>query len=302
MSSESKTPPEPAPAATVVLMREAEGGPFEVFLVKRHGKSKFMANAYVYPGGKLDEADSSDALSYHCRGYLPQALAERLGVDESEALGLHVAALRELFEEAGALYATESNGDEIDFDDESEQERYETYREMLQEGEVDFERIVEWEDLCLRVDALTYFAHWITPDIEPRRYDTRFFLARSPGSQELVHCDRETTDSVWMTPAAAIEAYDGEAFQLAPPTLHTLIQLATFDTIDEVVAHFSEAPIPRVLPKPTSEGSDFILLLPGDADYPVDEATNGQGELIPVEGPTRIVLSGGRWWARTKDD
>ena len=279
----------PTPAATVILMRECELDPFEIFLVKRHSKSRFMANAYVYPGGKLEEGDLSEALSYHCRGFLPQAIGSRLGIEEGEALGLHIAALRELFEEAGALFATESNGEDIRFDQPSESERYETYRAMLHEGEVDFEQIVGWEDLCLRIDVLTYFAHWITPENEPRRYDTRFFLARSPGNQELIHDAIETTDSIWLSPRAAIAAFERGEIQLAPPTLHTLTQLSIFSSIDAVISHFSEAQVPCVLPYVKSEGEDFILLLPGDVEYP-------EPAPVPVEGPSRVTLTGGRWW------
>lgn len=282
----------PKPAATVILVRPAAEAPFEVFLVQRHARSQFMANAFVYPGGRLDEADCDERLALHCRGYVPSALAERLGVDdESLAVGLYIAAVRELFEEAGAFLVTESNGERVDFADSTERERYETYRAMLHEGEVDFAQIIEWEDLCLRVDELVYYAHWVTPEIEPRRYDTRFFLARAPDAQELVHDEHETTASAWLSPADALAAYDAGEFQLAPPTLHTLRDLATFESIDELFAFYAEAAIPTVLPRPKAVNGDFILLLPGDPDYP-------DPDVAPVRGATRVVMKEGRWWAR----
>lgn len=284
----------PRPASSVVLMRECDDHRFEVFFVKRHGKSKFMANAYVFPGGRMDEEDKDAGVALHCRGYLPQDLAARLGTDETDAVGLHIAAFRELFEEAGALLATESDGSTIDLDSPSEEERYDTYREMLQEEEVSFTQIVEWEDLSLRVDELVYFAHWITPEIEKHRYDTRFFLARAPEKQVLVHDDKETTASSWMAPADAIARAQQGEFLLAPPTLHILTDLASYESIDGALAHYRTADIPAVHPHAVLDGG-VTLLLPGDPEYPGEAP-------VPVPGPTRVVLEDGRWWARHAEE
>ncbi|MCA9562908.1 MAG: hypothetical protein KC561_05435 [Myxococcales bacterium] len=281
---------EPRDSATVVMMREADGAPFEIFFVRRHAKSSFMANAHVFPGGRLDEEDCSDVIALHGRGFLPQDLAARLDVEEKTAIGLHVAAIREVFEESGALYATESSGDPIDLASEDGRDRYETYRVMLQDGEVDFEQIVGWEDLCLRFDELTYFARWITPEFESKRYDARFFLAKAPDNQRLIHDDKETTDSAWYSPAQALKAYEAGEIQLAPPTKHILEHLSTFESIDAAIAYFSETEIPTVRPQPESVDGVLTLLFPGDPAYPDQEA-------LGVHGATRYTLQDGKWTA-----
>ena len=281
-------PAEPAPASTVVLMRPSEAEPFEVFFVKRHGKARFMANTHVFPGGRMDAEDKSETLVFQCRGFVRQELADRFGLELEEALAYHMTAFRELFEEAGALLATESDGEPIDFSNPVEAERYDTYRVMLQEDEVHFDQVVGWEDLLLRVDGLMYFAHWITPEIEKHRYDTRFFLAKAPTDQHLVHDDKETTASEWMSPAVALKRYEDGEFQLAPPTLHILNKLASFENIDDVFEHFKAADFPAVQPEPIFEDGGLVLLLPGDPSYPHDATTS-------VEGSTRILLTDGKW-------
>ena len=283
-----KDPVKPMPASTVVLLRPAEEVPFEVFFVKRHGKARFMANTFVFPGGRMDAADRSETLEYQCRGFVRQELADRLGLELEDAIAYYITAFRELFEEAGALLATESNGEPIDFANPAEAERYDTYRVMLQDDEVNFDQVVGWEDLHLRMDSLTYFAHWITPEIENHRYDTRFFLANAPTDQHLAHDDKETTASCWMSPIEALARYEGGEFLLAPPTLHTLDRLATFDSIESVTEHYQKADIPQVQPEPVFEDGGLALLFPGDPDYPREAP-------IPIDGATRISLTDGKW-------
>ena len=281
---------DPKQAATVVMMRPCDGVPFEVFLVRRHSKSKFMPDAYVYPGGKMDDEDFEDTMVRHCLGVLGEDAARVFGVSDSKALGLYIAAIREVFEESGALLATENDGAAITYENPDDLDRYETYREALQDEEVSFHQIVGWEDLLLTCDELVYFAHWITPDIEPSRYDTRFFLTRAPVGQQLSHDDKETTDSLWITPRSALARYDGQEFQLAPPTLCTLEMLASFHSIDEALAYYRARTVPTILPHLLSSASNPTLLLPGDPEYP-----------DPVEGDvdktiTRVFLANGRWW------
>ena len=286
--TKKKEPVEPSPASTVVLMRPADEAPFEVFFVKRHGKARFMANTYVFPGGRMDKADKSETLEYQCRGFVRQELADRLGLELDDAIAYHITAFRELFEEAGALLATESNGEPIDFENPAEAERYDTYRVMLQDDEVHFDQVAGWEDLHLRMDALVYFAHWITPEIESHRYDTRFFMAKAPTDQHLVHDDKETTASCWMSPAEALERYANGDFLLAPPTVHTLDRLSTFDSIDAVLEHYSKAEVPVVQPEPVFEDGALVLSFPGDPSYPKEG-------MAPIDGPTRVTLIDQKW-------
>ena len=286
--TKKKDPVEPTPASTVVLMRPADETPFEVFFVKRHGKARFMANTFVFPGGRMDAPDKSETLEYQCRGFVRQELADRLGLELDDAIAYYITAFRELFEEAGALLATESNGENIDFENPAEAERYDTYRVMLQDDEVNFDQVVGWEDLHLRMDALVYFAHWITPEIESHRYDTRFFLAKAPLDQHLVHDDKETTASYWMSPAEALARYAKGEFLLAPPTVHTLDRLSYFGSIDDVLEHYGKADVPVVQPEPVFDDGALSLVVPGDPAYPDGEAT-------PIDGPTRVTLIDEKW-------
>ncbi len=271
----------PRDAATVLVLRPGEGDEsFEIFMVRRHGKSGFMAGAHVFPGGKLDDEDASDALLDRCIGLTAAEAAERLAEsDGRRALALHVAAIRETFEEAGVLLA--DGADAVELDD---------ARKKLHEGVFDFERFVIDADLQLRVGELQPQARWITPEIEPRRYDTRFFLAPAPREQTATHDAIETTAGEWLSPTGAIDKMNEGTIQLPPPTLRTLQVLATSTTIAEAFADAASRKPPTIMPTFHDDDGTFVLALPGDSKHPVSERA--------FPGPTRLVLEGGRWWAR----
>lgn len=254
-------------AATIMILREADEG-FEVFMVERHSKSQFMADRYVYPGGKLDEADCTNVAARHVEGLTPEQARERLAeeVDPSTALGLFLAGIRETFEEAGILLARRAGEqDLIDLtSDEEVAQRFRGYRKQLMDGDVALSEVAERENLVFPLDRLGYFAHWITPVVEPRRYDTRFFLAIAPDSQRPLHDERETTDSVWIRPAQAVEDNQNGEFMLAPPTLRTLQQLAEFDTVEEAFDWALENDPPTILPHMEQRDGKIWLTLPGD--------------------------------------
>ena len=247
-----------------------------------------MGSVYVYPGGRVDEADLSEDLALHCRGFTHSGLSERMKIGEKEAIGHYIAAIRESFEESGALLATEHDGSPILFEKESEQERYQTYRQLLNEEEISFEEIVGWEELCLRFNQLIYVAHWVTPEMEGRRYDTRFFLAEAPSSQILKHDDWETIDSLWITPEEAIKKQAEGSLPLAPPTLFTLNQLTSFSNIEEAFTCFAEKEVNAVHPDIDFDDDRLILRLPGDPSHPDGPEENW-------EGPTQIALVEGVW-------
>ncbi len=254
-------------AATIIILREAAEG-FEVFMVRRHSKSHFMANRYVYPGGKLDAADCSEVAAGHVEGLTPEQARERLAeeVDPSTALGLFLAGIRETFEEAGILLARRAGEDElIDLTSDDEvAETFNQYRKQLMQGDIALSEVAERENLVFPLDRLGYFAHWITPEIEPRRYDTRFFLAIAPQSQRPLHDKRETTDSVWIRPADAVEDNQAGEFMLAPPTLRTLQQLCDFDTVEEAFDWALANDPPTILPVMEQRDGKIWLTLPGD--------------------------------------
>jgi len=216
--------PTPRDAATVILLRA--GDPFEVFLLRRHRGSGFMANAYVFPGGAVDPGESIEA-----------------------------AAARELHEECG----------------------------------------VKLPDL----GALHYFAHWVTPSVEKKRFSARFFVAVLPAGAEPHFDGHETVDQAWVTPAEAL----AKSYELAlpPPQIRTFHELAPCKSIEDVLALCARRaanPHP-VMPRMAPSGTGFALLLPWDPEY----ETAGQGDAAPLpaghplaEGPSRFVM-GDRGWA-----
>ncbi|HJL14605.1 MAG TPA: hypothetical protein RMH99_03045 [Sandaracinaceae bacterium LLY-WYZ-13_1] len=267
--SEEATPVEPRDAATVLLLRDEAPG-LSVFMVKRHAKSGFMAGAYVFPGGTLDDADRADVLA-HVTGRTGAEAAALLGEDdEAHALGLFVAALRETFEEAGVLLAR--GADETELGD---------ARDRLNRGEP-FAPIVDELDVSLRADALVPWSRWVTPTVERRRYDARFFVARAPSAQEAAHDRIEVTEGEWLRPTEALDKWARGEIGLPPPTLRTVEQLAGFDSVDAVFARALEE-VPRpVQPELVQLEDTVALVLPGDPEHSIAERR--------IDGPTRFVL------------
>ncbi len=253
-------------AATVMLVRDAPGGP-EVFMLRRHLESVFVGGAYVFPGGAVDEADRSDDLDPVCEGLGDPEASRRLGVERG-GLAYWVAAIRECFEEAGVLLAYDAAGDVVRFDDPAVEADFLVHRRDVHAGR---RRIVDLcEDIGLRLacDNVHYFAHWITPEGEPRRFDTRFFVARAPDAQEPLHDDVETIASLWVRPADALERHRaGELFMILP-TLKNLEAISRFDRADDLLAAAgAQADIPCVEPRLVQDGDGLRVVLPGDPGY-----------------------------------
>ncbi len=264
----------PRDAATVILLREEERG-FSVFMVRRHDKAGFMAGAYVFPGGTLDEADAAPSLAACVAGRGPSDAARALGeADAERALALHVAALRETFEEAGVLLADGAGGAVL-----------EEARRRLVAEEIRFEALVTEIGVTLRADALTPLSRWITPEVEPRRYDARFFLALSPSEQRAAHDRVEVTAGAWLSPEEALSRGARGEIQLPPPTLRTLEGLARFERAADAIADAASRPPPLVDPAFRQIGAGWALVLPGDPEHPRRERV--------IEGPSRFVLVDG---------
>jgi 8-oxo-dGTP pyrophosphatase MutT (NUDIX family) len=239
-----------------------------------------MANAYVFPGGRLDPADLDASLVTASQGLDRDGAQARLGdVGGAEAFGLYMAALRETFEEAGVLLA---DGPVVSAEDSAR------WRDSLQEGAATLAEMVRATGITLRPDRLLYWDHWITPPVEKHRYDARFFVAAVEPDLEAAHDDKETTDGVWMSPAEAIARYAAGAFQLAPPQVRILHDLRRYPDADAVLAAAQgRGPIPGILPEPLFVEGKLFLLLPGD-----------QGHSASAPGTTtlhRATLDGGLW-------
>ena len=285
-------------AATVLALRDGPRQQLEVFMVRRHSKSAFLPDAYVYPGGALDEADTGPTALGHATGLTSAEAAASLDhrVDEGDAVGLYLAAVRETFEEAGLLLATRRRHPDTFVDlrqDEAVAARFARWRRRLWEGDASLSDMANAEGLVVPLDRLAFAAHWITPLNEPRRYDTYFFYARAPDRQRPLHDDRETTDGLWLAPHDALSRSEPgatRALKIAPPTRDTLQKLARFATVDEAMAWAHDHRPPALLPHLARIGGEVWLLMPDDPDYPADhpglsQARPARGE---GDGPTRM--------------
>ncbi len=238
------TPAVPHASATVVLMREGEGGP-EVLLLRRNRATGFVPGAYVFPGGRVDAADGEDALVRRWDGLTRGAAAGRLGLArdaDPPAIAYYAAALREAVEETGLLAGV------VAVKGQPGEEVVGEAREALLGRGASFAAVLEELDARLDGAAIEYIAHWVTPSIEPRRYDTRFFAARVPRGSRAVYDRREMTDAVWLTPRAALARHRRGRLPMIFPTIRTLEDLCDFATVEELLAHFRGRAIPRIQP------------------------------------------------------
>jgi 8-oxo-dGTP pyrophosphatase MutT (NUDIX family) len=284
----------PSDAASVIIVRNRNGGQYELFLMRRHSNQSFMGGACVFPGGRLDETDCDPRL-HSCLTGLPAGSAGRFlqepNIPEDRAVGLYAAAVRETFEEAGVLIARSSSGKIVDLTDPATADRFRAYRRALHEGKIDLMEIARREKICFAMDLLVPCAHWITPEIESKRFDTRFFLAWLPDSQAPVHDNLELVESRWITPEEALRLHRGREILLMPPTLKIMEELNASRTADELFAKTRRLEIHAILPQPFSENGTFGVKLPHDSEYSIAgrKEPHRQGE------SSRIVLDDGVW-------
>jgi len=257
----------PKPASTVMLVRDRPGGGLEVFMVERHHQIDFAGGATVFPGGKLHESDAAPGLRARCRG------AAGLG---DVQLGLHVAAIRECFEECGFLLARPRGSEEL-VSALQLADLWKRYRGDVQAHRVSMETIAREEGLELATDMLVPFAHWITPEGMPKRFDTWFFLVPAPEEQILGHDGRELVGARWLTPAEALADADAGRRTIIFPTRMNLAKLGRSGSVSEAIAAARSAPIVTVLPRVERGPEGPVLRIPPEAGYdlawaPLDEA------------------------------
>ena len=253
----------PRPAATITIVRDVPAG-FEVLMMQRSLQSGFMAGAYVFPGGAVDDEDLDPALYALCIGIDDVQASRRLGV-ERDGLAYWVGAIRECFEEAGLLLCCDRAGRLLALDDPALAARFAAHRSALNAGTLSFAEFCRMEDLRLAADRLTYFSHWITPVGAPRRYDTRFFAAAAPPGQEPLHDAKEVVDTVWVRPEEALQRERDGTLSLRTPTIATLRQLgASSDSVSLMQALAAQKDIRAILPVIGENGG---RILPGEAGY-----------------------------------
>jgi 8-oxo-dGTP pyrophosphatase MutT (NUDIX family) len=260
------------PAATVLLVRDADAGGVEVFMLRRTFNAAFASGMFVFPGGKVDDVDGVDEIAELCDGLTDSHASALLGI-ASGGLAYWVACIRECFEEAGVVLARhESTGDVVRFDDDATAKRFEEERENIHDGSVALLDLCKREGLRLTTDDIHYVSHWITPMGEKRRFDTRFFIARAPQAQEPLHDDGETIESFWISPQEAIERAHEKDLMLMPPTKANIEFLLPYKTADEVLEAAAQVGMPQtILPKLKidSDGRVVGIAMPGDPEYAV---------------------------------
>lgn len=265
MDQSDARPPKDLPrqAATVILTREREEqGELETLLLCRHRGSGFMASAFVFPGGIEETGDDGD---------------------------LRVTAARELFEEGGVLLADRTFPSD---------ERAELRKRVLAGAPA--AEVLAGAGAKFDAESLSYFAHWLTPSAEKRRYSAKFFIARMPAGQDAAFDDVETVDQVWVTADEAL-ARAGE-LKLPPPQVRTFIDMreaarSGWSSLSRLSAARAESPA-IILPRFAPLESGFALLLPWDPDY----QRLGTGDAIAIGddhplavGPSRFVLEDKTW-------
>jgi len=215
-------PVTPRLASTVVLLRPD----LEVYAIRRAATMAFAAGMLAFPGGSVDPRDATTQPAW--AGPAPAHWARRLGRDEASARAVVCAAVREVFEESGVLLA---GPDESTVVGDVSGPDWEAARTALEARGVGFAELLEQRRLVLRSDLLAPWSRWVTPEFEPRRYDTYFFLARLPERQLTRRVGGEADHAVWARPGEL--AAGGHT--MLPPTLMTLRQLSAYSTVDDAM-------------------------------------------------------------------
>jgi 8-oxo-dGTP pyrophosphatase MutT (NUDIX family) len=261
----------PRDAATLVLMRDIPGigTKPEVLLLKRHAHEAFAAGAYVFPGGMLEADDTIPAALALSRGVSLAAAAARLAdaTPASQALGLWIAALRETFEETGILLACYADGR---FWEASPAERVQlaAQRRAMQQGVTSFVNMMHDVERYLATELLVYFAHWITPEIRPLRFSTRFFLAQAPDRFTALPDAVEVVEQIWLTPEEALQRHAKGEMEMMTVTVKILQTLSCFPSAAAAIEQLRDQPVATVLPKAMRQADGSTrLLYPGDEGY-----------------------------------
>lgn len=257
--------PEVAPldAASIIVLRPATRG-FEVLLMRRHGNSQVLGGAYVFPGGKVDADDARVPAS--CLEQDPEALRQALGeadADDAQAQRMFSAAIRETLEECGILYAQGADHHAAS-----------AARQSLLAGST-WSQWASAQDQALLTSALVPWSRWITPKASlmmSKRFDTRFFVAVLPDTQEALHDGHEATALEWLSPSAALTRYEQGDIDMAPPQIMTLLDLSRFDDVEAVLAHGRSRPSPLIQPHHFESDGVRVLAFPGDASHDVQQA------------------------------
>ncbi len=259
---------QPRLASTVMLIRDMPAGQetsgIEVFMVRRVVQSEFMPDIFVFPGGSVS---ADDRLAEHTEGVYEPVSPSAADPEGRTAIGsgARAAAIRELFEEANVLLA-HREGTVLAVNEEMVA-RFANYRQAFNERKGSLVEMARAEHLVLAMNSLAYFAHWITPEGMPKRFDTHFFLASAPAQQEAIYDNLETSDGVWIRPTDAIERSKQGTFPMAFPTFHQLRDLSAFHTVQEAIQATATRYVPTHTPTLNRQDGVAQVSLPDDPDF-----------------------------------
>lgn len=262
----------PLSAATVIMLRDGTDG-LEVFLIKRHIKSNVLGGVFVFPGGKVDQLDAELDTALHIDQLLPDlhAALNEPDIDHATAAGLYVAAVREVFEESGILFA-EGAG----------LAHAERATVLLRDGKA-FAVVLADMQLRLQTSSLAPWSRWITPtapSVMSKRFDTRFFVAAVPDGQIATHDNFEATESIWLKPRTALEWQRDGLMEMAPPQIMTLAHLSRFENVQAAMRYARSSQPPVIQPHAIDIDGTRVICYPGDEQHPVKERA--------MPGPTRL--------------
>jgi 8-oxo-dGTP pyrophosphatase MutT (NUDIX family) len=256
----------------VAILRDGASG-IEVFMVVRHHQIDFASGAIVFPGGKVDAGDGSDDWS--------ELAATAPATPATPGRAFFVAAGRETFEEAGLVLARRRGSVEL-VDAATADRLVDAHRARLLEGETSFAEILRAESLTLALDLMVPFAHWVTPEPMPKRFDTHFFLVAAPVSQLGAHDGGESVEGLWIAPRQALAEAEAGRRTLVFATRMNLAKLARHATVADAVAATRARPVVTVVPKVKRTPEGRWLQIPAEADYGVTEVFVGDGSTFGI--------------------
>jgi len=240
-------PPPVRDASTVVLLRDAAG--LETYLMRRATTMAFAAGMYVFPGGRIDNSDSEIDLAW-----VGDPLDHRrMTASESQARGLIVGAVREVFEETGVLLAVDDAGRPPVEDD-----AWEDDRAAVAESSPALAQVLARRGLRVDPGLLPLWTHWVTPEVESKRYDVRFFVAAVPPGQHARDVSGEADQVVWTPPSAALSDYARGQLPMLPPTVATLADLVPLPDVAAVLASAADRDVRPLMPRPRLEDDGAI--------------------------------------------
>ena len=258
--SGAQAPAQPRDAATVMLLRSGSDG-LEVYMLRRKASMAFAPGAFVFPGGSVDARDADEQVAW--AGPDAAEWGRIFDAPPAQARALVCAAVRETFEESGVLLAGESRESVVA---DTTSDAFEADRHALLDRSVSLAELLGQRGLVLRADLLRPWSRWITPVVEPRRFDTRFFAAALPAGQRTRDVGGEASEVAWVTPAKALQDWERGEIRLFPPTAVTLTELAACGDVETALT--GPRAVAPIIPEIQLRQGAVWLTVPGLNEFP----------------------------------